>query len=151
MIRARGLAPASPKDPLKAFLLVLSNAENRVILQIQALESSVACDQEFDSGDHAGMCDEVEETSDVLLKEYEVVRGIVVLKYLPNMAKERQNVREGGQLRVHNLQKAIDGRNDCLAEWGASCLRVGHNWGCLAPVSRMFWKDVCGRKSPIPV
>ena len=89
MIRSRGLTPASTKDPLKTFLLVLSNAENRVILQIQALEISVACDLEFNSGDHAGMCDEVEESGDVLLKEYKVVREVIVLKYLPNMAKER--------------------------------------------------------------
>ena len=89
MIRARGLAPASPKDPLKAFLLVLSNAENRVILQIQALESSVSCDQEFNGGDHAGVGDEVEEPCDVLLKEDKVVRGVVLLKYPPNMAKKR--------------------------------------------------------------
>ena len=54
MIGTRGLAPATTKDPLKTFLLVLSNAENRVVLQVQALESSVACDQEFNSGDHTG-------------------------------------------------------------------------------------------------
>ena len=89
MIRSRGPAPASTKDPLEAFLLIVSNAENRVILQIKPLESSVACDQEFNSGDHARMCDEVEEPGDVLLKENEVVRGVILLKDLPNVAKKR--------------------------------------------------------------
>ena len=69
MIGSRGLAPASTKDPLKTFMLVLSYAENRIVLQVQALECSVTCDQEFNSGDHTGMGDEVEEPGDVLLKE----------------------------------------------------------------------------------
>ena len=68
---------------------MLSNAKNRVVLQIQALETSVSCDQEFNGGDHAGVSDEVKEPSDVLLKEDKVVRGVILLKYLPNMAKER--------------------------------------------------------------
>ena len=89
MVGARGLAPATTKDPLKTFLSVLSNAENRVVLQVQALGSSVACDQEFHSGDHAGMCDEVEEPVDVLLKEDQVIGGIILLKYLPDVSKER--------------------------------------------------------------
>ena len=54
---------------------MLSNAENRVVLQVQALESSVACNQEFNN--HTGMCDEVEEPGDVLLKEDEVVRRVI--------------------------------------------------------------------------
>ena len=87
-IRSRSPAPAAAKDTLKAFLLVLSNAENGIIFQIQALESSVSCDQEFNGRDHAGVGDEVEEPGDVLLKEDEVVRGVVLLKYLPNMAKK---------------------------------------------------------------
>ena len=88
MIRSRGPAPATTKDTLKAFLLVLSNAENRVILQIQALKSSVACDQELNGRDHAGMGDEVEEPGDVLLKEDKVVRGVILLKYPPNMTEK---------------------------------------------------------------
>ena len=76
-IRSRGPAPATTKDTLKAFLLVLSNAENGIILQIQALESSVSCDQELNGRDHAGVDDEVEEPGDVLLKEDEVVRRVI--------------------------------------------------------------------------
>ena len=69
MIRSRGLAPATAKDTLKTFLLMLSHAENRVILQVQALESSVSCDQEFNGRDHAGVSDKVEESRDVLLEK----------------------------------------------------------------------------------
>ena len=87
MVGTRGLAPATSKDPLKTFLLVLSNAENRVVLQVQALESSVACNQEFNN--HTGMCDEVEEPGDVLLKEDKVICGIILLKYLPDVSEER--------------------------------------------------------------
>ena len=68
---------------------MLSNAENRVVLQVQALESCVACDQEFHCGDHSGMGDEVEEPSDVLLKENKVVSGVVLLKNLPNVSEKR--------------------------------------------------------------
>ena len=89
MVGPGGLPPSAPKDPLKTFLLMLSNAEDRVALQVQALESCVTCDQEFYGGDHSGMGDEVEETSDVLLEENKVVSGVVLLKYLPNMSKKR--------------------------------------------------------------
>ena len=70
-------------------LLMLSNAENRIVLQVQALESCVTCDQEFHCGDHPGMGDEVEEPSDVLLKENKVVSGVVLLKNLPNVSEKR--------------------------------------------------------------
>ena len=79
MIGAGSLAPTTTKDALKAFLLVLSNAENGVVLKIQALKSSLACDQELHGGNHAGVCDEIEEAGNVLLKEDEVIRGVVVL------------------------------------------------------------------------
>ena len=79
VIRAGSLAPATTKDTLKAFLLMLSDAENRVVLKIQALQSSVSCDQKLNGGDHAGVRDEVEEAGDVLLKKDKVVRGVIVL------------------------------------------------------------------------
>ena len=68
---------------------MLSNAENRVVLQVQALESCVTRDEEFHCGDHTGMGDEVEEPGDVLLKENKVVSGIVLLKNLPNVSEKR--------------------------------------------------------------
>ena len=91
------------------------------------------------------MGDEVEEPGNVLLKEDQVIRGVMLLKDLPNPSEKGQNVRKGGQLREDNLKKAEYGRGDGLAEWGAGCLRVGHNWSCFAPVPRMFGKNVGGR------
>ena len=76
----------------------------------------------------------VEEPGDVLLKEYEVVRGVMLLKNLPNLSEKGQDVRKGGQLREDDLEEAVNGRGYSLAEWGTGCLCVGHNWSCFAPV-----------------
>ena len=79
VIRAGSLTPSTTKDALKAFLLMLSDTENRVVSKIQALKSSVSCDQKLHGGDHAGVGDEIEEAGDVLLKKDKVVRGVIVL------------------------------------------------------------------------
>ena len=79
VIGAGSLAPSTTKDALKAFLLVLSDTENGIIPEIQALKSCISCDQELNGGDHAGVGDEIEEAGNVLLIEYKVIRGVVVL------------------------------------------------------------------------
>ena len=48
MVGARSLAPATTKDSLKAFLVMLGNAEYRVVAEVQALERSIPCDQKLD-------------------------------------------------------------------------------------------------------
>ena len=113
---------------------MLSNAENRVVLQGETLESSVSGNQEFDSGDHPGVSDEVEESGDVLLKEYKVICGVMLLKNLPNLPEKWQDVRKRSQLREDNLEEAVDGRGDSLAEWGTGCLCIRHNRSRFAPV-----------------
>ena len=73
---------------------MLSDTEYRVISEIQALESGISCDQELNCGDHARMCDEVEEAGDVLLVEDEVIRGVIALQQSPDMTKEWEDIRE---------------------------------------------------------
>ena len=79
VIGAGSLTPSTTKDALKAFLLMLSDTENRVVSEIQTLKSSVSCDQELNGGDHAGVGDEIEEAGNVSLKKDKVVRGVNVL------------------------------------------------------------------------
>ena len=43
---------------------------------LQALKRDVPSDEELNGGSHLRMSDEVEETSDILLVEYEVVCGV---------------------------------------------------------------------------
>ena len=61
--------------------MVLSDTEYRIVAEVQALDSGVACDQKLDCGDHTRVCDEVEEAGDVLLVEDEVIRGVIALQY----------------------------------------------------------------------
>lgn len=86
-IGPRGASPASTKDPLKAFLLMLGDTEYRVIVEVKALSRGVATNQKLGGGDHAGMGDEVEETGNILLEEDKVVGGVEVLKQVPNVTK----------------------------------------------------------------
>ena len=85
VVGTRGLAPATAE----AFLMVLGNAEYRVVAEVQALERGVPCDQKLDSGDHARMCDEIEEAGNVLLIEDE--NSAVVAKH-DEEVEERQRV-----------------------------------------------------------
>ena len=98
------------------------------------MESSISGNQEFDSGDHPGVSDKVEESGDVLLKEYKVVCGVMLLKNLPNLSEKGQDVRKGSQLREDDLEEAVNGRGYSLAEWGTGCLCVRNNRSCFAPV-----------------
>ena len=74
------------------------------------------------------MSDKVEESGDVLLKEYKVVCGVMLLKNLPNLSEKGQDVRKGSQLREDDLEEAVDGRGYSLASpvnvWGECKQRV---------------------------
>ena len=98
------------------------------------MKSSISSNQELDSGDHSQMSDKVEESSDVLLKEYQVICGVMLLKNLPNLPEKWQDVRKRSQLREDNLEEAVDGRGDSLAEWGTGRLCIRHNRSRFAPV-----------------
>ena len=99
MIGSRSPAPTAAKDALKAFLLVLGNAENRIILKVQALKGSIPGDEELNGGDHPRMSDKIEETGDVLLVADEVVSGVEALKKAPNATKELENIRKRSKIR----------------------------------------------------
>ena len=80
MVRSRSLTPATTEDALKAFLLMLGNTKYGVVSEVQALKRGIPCDEKLDGGDHARMCDEVEEAGNVLLVEDEVIGGVKTLK-----------------------------------------------------------------------
>ena len=88
MICTRSPAPTATKDALKAFLLVLGDTENRIVLKVQALKGRVPGDEELNGGDNSRMSDEIEKAGDVLLVEDEVVSGVGVLTQAPKVTKE---------------------------------------------------------------